>query len=485
MSSEITTLNQFLKKLSLHQFMEIFLSSWDSEKGCFDKFKLWPMQHEMARKMDICKKLIIPKARQNGGSTLAAAKSIKTAIESDNSDITVISKSEPDAIYFINRRIKPFLETLPKGIAEIRWPQYECQQQKVNFSNGSVIQSITTTEGSGSGMTNRLVIMDEARFIDNAESVWNSASPSIASMKEAQIMVISNSRNGSWFNTFFKYILEKRPEGIDYTFMPWNADPRRDAAWYKRERGSFTSDIDFRTEYPETETDFFLKKTDAVYPSFDPREGGRHVQVFTPEWHRKLLFGYDDGYQHYAVFLMGVYDPFSDHLSIFDELYFHQKDTQYIGEKIREKTNYWSNVHGMPFDAWKKIADTAIFAQRGQKSVAELLKMYSGIQFTKSIKYNEESSEASLRVRIESNKLTIHPRCTNLIRQVNGLQFDKNGKASDNDNDGVDVCRYLDSELKKQDKPPAEPERQAYSRRMNGLTDPARFNITAPHWQEV
>ena len=125
MSSEINTLNQFLKTLSLRQFMEIFLNSWDDEVGKFVKFKLWPKQELAAEKIDSCKKLLLPKARQLGGSTMIAAKCIKTAIESDNSDIIVISKSEPDAIYFINRRIKPFLDTLPKGIAEIKWPTYE------------------------------------------------------------------------------------------------------------------------------------------------------------------------------------------------------------------------------------------------------------------------------------------------------------------------------------------------------------------------
>jgi hypothetical protein len=147
-----------------------------------------------------------------------------------------------------------------------------------------------------------------------------------------------------------------------------------------------------------------------------------------------------------------------------DELFMYQKDISEISGEILHKVEEWEGM-GMPSMAWKKIADSAIFAKHGQKQVSELLKLYTGIQFTKSYKWNEQASTDMLRTRFTQNKITIHPRCHMSIGQTRDLLYDKNGKPMDKNNDFTDLARYLCSELKQEDPPLKPKKRKPYERR--------------------
>jgi len=206
----------------------------------------------------------------------------------------------------------------------------------------------------------------------------------------------------------------------------------------------------------------FIKREGHVYPTFDAREGGRHVYDFEPDWNMRLLYGYDHGFDHFAVFLLALYDQYQDHLYVFDEMYCSQKDTYEVSLLIKEKIKYWKG-RGMP-EPWKKIADTSIFAERGQKSTADLIRAYTGLTFQKSLKHDEEGSTGLLRSRFTRNELSFHPRCYELMRQHRDLMFTATGKASDRDNDGPDVLRYFCAELKQQEKPKEKPKRRHYNR---------------------
>lgn len=210
----------------------------------------------------------------------------------------------------------------------------------------------------------------------------------------------------------------------------------------------------------------FLKREGYVYPTFDAQENGRHVYSFDNDWTMRLIYGYDHGFDHFTVFLMGLYDQYQDHLYVFDEMYCSQKDTYESSVLINEKIAYWKG-RGMP-EPWKKIADTSIFAERGQKSVSDLVRAYTKISFQKSIKHDEEGSSSLLRGRFTQNQISFHPRCYELMRQCRDLMFTAAGKASDRDNDGPDILRYWCADLKQQERPKAEPKRRHYNRGPDG-----------------
>jgi len=486
------TIYDFLQKMTIERFIETFCSIYDYETGEEEPVIPWPRQRELCKLIDSTRKLFWPKARQVGGSLIAGFLAVKVAISEPNSDIYIISKTEDDAKYFLKDKVKAALDALPK-VEGIDWGKWQAWLDRIEFSNGSTITSITTSEDAGRGRSAvRLIIMDEAGAIEHARQIWKSASPAIEKHPRGQMVVISNSKNGSWFNMMLKKIDEGKTIGIDLFFMNVWTDPKRNETWKKREITQYDNEVDFYTEYPETIAHMFLKREGYVYPTFQSKEGGPHVNAFDPDWGLRLVFLYDHGFEHYAVFIIALYDPYKDHIYILDELFMYQKDISEISGEILEKIEYWEGMD-MPRMAWKKIADSAIFAKHGQKQISELLKLYTGIQFTKSYKWNEQASTDMLRTRFTQNRITIHPRCQMSIGQTRDLLYDKNGKPMDKNNDFTDLARYLCSELKQETPPPKPKKRKAYERRasyganeyLHGSNSSDEINMGEAHdWQK-
>lgn len=440
----------------------------------YEPWVLWPKQLKICNILDKDRLIFWPKARQVGGSQIAAAKAIKCALEEPNAEIIIISKSEPDAKYFLADKIKPLLNTLP-AIQGLNWGSWVLLSDKVTFSNGSTITCLTTSEDAGRGHSSvRLFIMDEAAAIEHAKSIFSAAKPSVEKHPKGQFIVISNSKPASWFNAQLKRAWEGKMLGATLHFMSVWTDPARNEVWRVEAMSQFENEIDFILEYPETIEEMFLKKEGYVWPEFEDKEGGRHVAAFEPDWSMRLMYGYDDGYIHPAVFLLGLYDPYQDHLYVFDELFEYQKDTNEISKSINKLLYKWRGV-GMPHNAWKKIADYAIFAKKGQRTVSDIIRDYTGIVFSKSYKFDMTGSIRIMGMRIRDDKITIHPRCSNTIRQVRDLTWAKEANESkaerpiDNEDDAPDILRYWGAELKQEKKPKQPEPRKAYDGRFNKL----------------
>lgn len=438
-----------LEVIGFCEFVENFLYMFDFYTGTYGPVRLWPEQRKLAHMLETERKFFWAKARQVGGSALAGMYCAYVAITEPKSNITVVSISEPEAIVFFRERVLPVLDNLPR-VEGLNWPKYTTTSMSAKFDNGSIIECLTTNDNSGRGRTNRLSIIDEAGAIDRMDRVWRSQKGTIEKHPKGQIIVISNSSPGSWFNQFYRKLMDGKVKGIARYFLSAWADPARDQKWYQEEITQYVSETDFYLEYPLTEDHLFLQKDGLVYPTFNPKEGGEHVAHFEPNWMQYYMYGYDDGFVHYAVFLQVLYDAVADHIWVLDELYLTGKDTSQVGTSINEKVKFWLD-RGAPTTPWKKIADTAIFAQKGQKTVAEILRSVTGISFSKSLKFDEEGSTQTLRMRFTKNQITIHPRCFNLIRQLKDARYDDKGKARDADNDGIDVLRYLCAEVRRQD----------------------------------
>jgi len=457
---------KLLKQMKLGMFIELFCSVYNYKIEEMEKMTLWPRQIPLCNLLDNICKLFWPKARQVGGSAISGMLAVKVAITEPNVLVIIISRNEKEAGYFLKDKVLKVLNSLP-AVEGIDWGTWSPFKDKIEFSNGSVIESIPTSDDAARGRSAvRLIIMDEAGAIEHAREIWKSASPAIEKHPNGQMVVISNAKNGSWFNSMLKRIDEGKVMDVDLFFMNSWTDPDRDERWKEITRSQFDNEVDFYTEYPETIQHMFLQREGFVYPTFDSRENGRHVNTFEPNWGHRLIFGYDHGFEHYAVFLHMTWDPFEDHLYVFDEKFMHQKDISEISDEIEVQMRKWEEV-GAPEIAWKRIADSSIFSQHGQKTVADLIRIRIGLTFQKSIKYNELGSMDMLRTRFTTNKITIHPRCRETIRQTSELLYDKTGKPRDKDNDSCDILKYVCAELKQQLKKKKTPNPKGYDRKFN------------------
>jgi hypothetical protein len=322
------------------------------------------------------------------------------------------------------------------------------------FENGSFIEAVSSDNEQVRSRSPRLVIFDEVRSFSpkDAAELMAAILPAIQNNAQAQAIIISTAKFGSWFNEMTKKVMAGELPDFSFMFLPDDTHPDRTPEWRARERKNWPHESLFLQEHPMKPEDCFASREGAVFPQFDPKPGGRHVNEFVPNWSYKYVIGYDHGRQHPAVLLLMLYSRYDNHLYVFDELFCRGMELPQVGYAIREKLNWWKTNHDAP-PPQLKIADSACFAKDGRRTVAESLKGETGIAFKPAIKHEIMVRLDRLSIRFSQGLITIHPRCQNTIRQIAELRWKNDPTESkkevpeDTEDDAIDVLGYTESEL--------------------------------------
>ena len=449
---------RWLFKFSFQNFLTIFGMFYDAAERRYVKWVPWPMQKDLCDLFDEFEIIWVMKARQLGISEMMALYAVFTALREPKSEICIISKKLPDAKYFLRKRVLTKLEAfynleLSPG-KKMNWWNYEKFEGKIEFENGSWIEAFSSDNEEVRSHTPRLILFDEIRSFTRADAkeLWSAIVPSIREQPRGQAICVSTPRHGTWFNEMTKKIISEEVRGIQYFFMPGNAKPERTPEWYTRELRREPDHKIFYREYPRNEEDCFASREGAVWPQFDPKVGGRHVNRFNINFRWKYFLVYDHGYQHASAVMFALYDRYSDHLYIFDEVFIKQSEITETAYLIREKMNFYRRNLAAP-KPQVAIADTACFAKTGQRPIADILRVVLGLNFKKSIKHDQKGSIALVSVRLSNGGLTIDPRCENTIRQINDWIWknDPDEKKQevpvDIEDDLCDTLLYLSADL--------------------------------------
>lgn len=452
-------LNDTILRMDFLQFLAAFGMLYDQSHGKYVHWFSWPKQQELCHLMDTWKIIWVMKARQLGISEMMALYAIFVAMREQKSEIIIISKKLPDAKYFLRKRTLTKLEAMYnlewEPEKKLPWIGYTPFEGKIEFENGSWIEAASSDNEEVRSHTPRLILFDEIRTFAMADAteLWTAIKPSIREQPRSQAICVSTAKHGTWFNRMTKKIKSKELQGIKYFFMPGNARPDRTPEWYAEQLKREPDHKLFYREYPRNEDDCFASREGAVWPQFEPKAGGRHVNRFEINFIRmRYIVVYDHGRQHPACLMMALYDKFSDHLYVFDEVYIKGKEITEVAFEIRKKLNYYRKFHNAPKPALA-IADTACFAKDGRRPVADTLRSVLGINFKKSIKHDMDGSIDLVGARMSNAGITIDPRCENTIRQIHELcwKYDaeekKTEKPIDIEDDLPDCLRYLVSEL--------------------------------------
>ena len=468
--SKGNSLQEFIKGLTLAEYIEMFGTLWDQRNKNYMDFKLWPSQKSMCDKIERWQKegsneTIHPKSRQCGFSEIGSARAVKHAIQFPQSEGLIFSKRSDDAEYFLERRIKPKLEQLPK-IEGIVWPTIKrINKELIVLSNGSTFKSFPAANTAGAGATADYVIFDECGGIDkqpNASfaSMYKNVAPVIEKAGDiGWIMQIGTSEPGSYYNEKVKNVWLGKDKYTKLYFIGWRGDPTRSDEWYQKQIETSDHISSVKTQYPETMEDFFAVKEGLIFPNFDYNPGGRHVNEFDlmslESGRGYFITGYDHGFRHPAVYLTAYYSKYDDHLYVYAEKYWRET----VAEDIAKDIRMIDSKLGRPIK--RRIADSAIFNETGVISPAQVFQKM-GVRFAKSDKtrglIGEDGSRMWLSKRFTDNKITIHPNCWELIDQLSTWKW-KAGTikeiAEDIDDDGPDVLRYICAEIRREaPKPP-------------------------------
>lgn len=464
------SLQAFIKDLTLAEYLETFGTLWDQQAKEYMDFKLWPSQRSMCDKIELWqsegfRETIHPKSRQCGFSEIASGRAVKHAIQFPQSEGLIFSKRSDDAEYFLERRVKPKIEQLPK-IEGIVWPTIKrINKELIVLSNGSTFKSFPAANTAGAGATADYVIFDECGGIDKQPNasfaeMYKNVAPVIEKAGDiGWIMQIGTSEPGSYYNEKVKKVWQGKDKYTKLYFIGWRGDPSRSDEWYQRQIEKTDHISSVKTQYPENMDDFFAVKEGLIFPNFDYNPGGRHVKEFDimqlEAGRGYFISGYDHGFRHPAVYLTAYYSKYEDHLYVWSEKYWRETDADDIAKDIK----MMDMRLGRPIK--RRIADAAIFNETGVISPAKVFQQM-GIRFAPSDKtrglIGEDGSRMWLSKRFSEDKITIHPNCWELIEQLSTWKWKANTikeVPEDEGDDGPDVLRYICAEVRREKpKPP-------------------------------
>jgi len=193
-------------------------------------FKTYPFQDDCVQDFRDNRFNIVLKSRQLGLSTITAAYAMWMVLFHKDKNVLVIATKLAVAQNFI-RKCKFLLSSCPKWLI---LPQIvKNNSQALEFNNGSVIKAIPTSEDAGRSEALSLLIVDEAAFVRNFDTLWTGLYPTLSTGGEAIILSTPNGVGGQYYDL---YTLADKGENIFNPIkLPWDVHPERDDDWFEQE----------------------------------------------------------------------------------------------------------------------------------------------------------------------------------------------------------------------------------------------------------
>tara|TARA_R110002051_G_scaffold167577_1_gene238195 strand:+ start:61 stop:1599 length:1539 start_codon:yes stop_codon:yes gene_type:complete len=189
-------------------------------------FKLYPFQLDILEALKKNRFNILRKFRQAGCTTISAAYSLWMIIFQKHKQVVILSKGDAESTEVLDR-IKIMYEELP---AFIKPKMVEDNKHTMKLSTGSTIKSRPSGKQSGRSLAGSLLIIDEAAFIENIDTIWAAVYPIISTGGRAFVLSTVNGV-GNWYYDVYHAALagENSFKAID---INWESHPE-----YKRMEG--------------------------------------------------------------------------------------------------------------------------------------------------------------------------------------------------------------------------------------------------------
>ena len=219
-------------------FINEFCQIYDNFSRTWIPFKLWDSQIEVLYCFETKQFIIILKARQNGLTWEALAWGLYTTQYRPIAAVLLFSLSDREAMALLSQeRLIGMYERLPDHIKTARIDQSNAHF--LRFDNGSNVTALPSTRGDS--YTATLVVVDEADLVPNLPKLMRGAKPTIEA--GGQMILLSRAdkdRPNSRFKRMYRNAI-KPNSGSRYhpIFLPWNAHPLRDQAWYEAVRRDY------------------------------------------------------------------------------------------------------------------------------------------------------------------------------------------------------------------------------------------------------
>jgi hypothetical protein len=228
------------------------LSETAGESADWVPFKLWPAQRDAARQFQDHRLVVILKARQLGLTWLALAFALWHVLLHPIATVLVFSRRDDEAVDLL-ARLKGMYKRLPPWLRFQR--VVKDNDHEWELDNGSRVLAFPST--AGDSYTATLAIIDEADLTPDLDALMRAVKPTIDA--GGKMLLVSRADKKKPESSFKKIYRAARAGESDWRpiFLPWNARPDRDAAWYETQRRDVLARTgsldDLAEQYPTTD----------------------------------------------------------------------------------------------------------------------------------------------------------------------------------------------------------------------------------------
>ena len=189
-------------------------------------FNLYGFQKLILENLEAHRFNILRKFRQAGCTTIASAYSLWMALFNKHKAIVILSKGDAESTEVLDR-IKLMYDELP---AFLKPGIVEDNKHTLKLKTNSVIKSRPSGKQSGRSLAGTLLIVDEAAFIENIDTIWAAVYPIISTGGRAFILSTVNGM-GNWYEETYRGAVEKR-NSFNAIDIKWEDHPE-----YKKQKG--------------------------------------------------------------------------------------------------------------------------------------------------------------------------------------------------------------------------------------------------------
>ena len=189
-------------------------------------FKLYGFQKKIIQDLESHRFNILRKFRQAGCTTIAASYSLWFIIFNKHKSVVILSKGDAESTEVLDR-IKVMYDELP---AFLKPGIIEDNKHTLKLATNSVIKSRPSGKQSGRSLAGSMLIIDEAAFIENIDTIWAAVYPIISTGGRAFVLSTVNGV-GNWYYDVYNKAISKQ-NSFNPIDIKWEDHPE-----YKRHLG--------------------------------------------------------------------------------------------------------------------------------------------------------------------------------------------------------------------------------------------------------
>jgi predicted metal-binding protein len=393
-------------------------------------------------------------SRRRGKTYLLCGLAIEQAMSAPNQQIYYAAATAKAIKKMVRPNFKRILRMFPKDI-EVKWKALEGEFE---FPNGSVItlagcdnQNYENLRGTDA----HLIIVDEAGFIDELDSVLDDVLMPMT--LETNATVIISSTPPKSLDHAACAIAEECLSAGRYFHQTIYDNPRLTHAQVEKfidklsrgkSRSNFMKGPTFRREML---AEFVADENDAVVQEWFEHAATSVRSVETPAYCDRYV-SMDIGFRDGWGVLFGYWDFQEARLVIEDELLFFAKRTEYVVQECRAKEAELWNTGGIektPLPVYRRISDNDLL------TIADMASM--GYFTSPTAKDDKENQVNRLREWVAAGKIVIRPNCQRLIRQLSNTIWNEQRndfvRTKEGHGDLLDALIYLCRNVDRQHNP--------------------------------